>query len=86
MKIEKSVLIINAVLFGVCLFLMIAGGGFEAAGFGLAFLFMAFIDLLLVVIYAIQGKRSSMLNALILAGVLVTIGFSVCSGSNMNFH
>lgn len=86
MKIEKSVLIINAVVFGICLLLMIIGGGFEAAGFGLAFLFIAFIDIVLVMVYAIQGKRSRMLNALILAGVLVTIGFSVCSGSNMNFH
>ncbi len=86
MKIEKSVLIVNAIVFGFCLFLMIIGGGFESAGFGLAFLFMAFVNMVLVTIYAIQGKRSPMLNALILAGILVTIGFSVCSGSNMNFH
>ena len=85
MKLEKSVLIINGVIFGIGI-LMMFKEGMSGAGFGLTALTMAAVDLVLVLIFSISGNRNAMLNALIFAGVFFTIGFSVCSGSSMNFH
>jgi hypothetical protein len=85
MKIEKSVLIINGILFGVSFLLMIQTG-ISGVAFGLAALLIAAVNLVMVLIYSIAGKRNAMLNSLIFAGVLFTIGFSVCSNSRMDFR
>jgi hypothetical protein len=85
MKIHKPVLIINGAIF-VIGFLLMLQGGMSGAGFGLTALCMAFVDLLLVLIYSVAGNRNAMLNALIFAGVFFLIGFSVCSNSPMDFR
>lgn len=80
MKFEKSVLIFNAVLF-VLAAIFITQGPFNSAVFGLAALVIAFLNIILIVLFSISGNRNGMLNALIVAAVLTTIGFSVCSRS-----
>jgi hypothetical protein len=52
----------------------------------MAAILIAGINLILPVIYSIAGKRNAMFTALIFAGVLFTIGFSVCSNSRMDFR
>jgi hypothetical protein len=80
MKIDKSVLIINLVLF-VLAGIFIAQSRYEPAVFGMAALAIAFLNILLVIGFSISGNRNAMLNALIVVAVLVTVGFSVCSRS-----
>ena len=85
MKIDKSVITINAILFGVAILLLISSG-FDGSGLGLLAILISVFNCFLVLIYSIAGKRNAMLNALIIAGILFTIGFSVCSGSSFNMH
>jgi hypothetical protein len=85
MKIDKSVLVINGILFGVSILFMISTG-VSGAGLGLAALLIAVINLFLILIFSISGNRNAMLTSLIFAGVLFTIGFSVCSNSRMDFR
>jgi hypothetical protein len=80
MKIEKSVLIINLIFF-VIAGIIISESHFEPFVFGIAALFIAFLNVILIIIFSIAGNRNAMLNALIVTAVLVTIGFSVCSRS-----
>ena len=54
--------------------------------YSMAAILIAGINLILPVIYSIAGKRNAMFTALIFAGVLFTIGFSVCSNSRMDFR
>ena len=80
MKIDKSVLIINLILF-VLAGIFIAQSRYEPTVFGMAALAIAFFNILLVIGFSISGNRNAMLNALIVVAVLVTVGFSVCSRS-----
>jgi hypothetical protein len=86
MKIEKSVLITNGIFLALGI-LISATSSFESSVVGLIAVLMGFLNFVLLVIYSITGNRNAMLNALILAGVLFTIGFSVCSsGPGFNMH
>ncbi len=85
MKIDKTVLIINGILFGVS-FLLVIQSGISGTAFGLAAMIIAIINLFLILIFSISGNRNAMLTSLIFAGVLFTIGFSVCSNSRMDFR
>ena len=85
MKIDKMVLLINGILF-VISFLFMIQSGISGAAFGLAAMLIAVINLFLILIFSISGNRNAMLTSLIFAGVLFTIGFSVCSSSRMDFR
>jgi hypothetical protein len=85
MKIEKSVLIINGIFSGVGL-LFIAQSGFDASAFGLLAILLAFLNIILIIVYSVRGNRNGMLNALILAGVLFTIGYSICSNTHFDMR
>jgi hypothetical protein len=85
MKIDKKVLLINGILFGIS-FLFMTQTGINGASFGMAALLIAAINLILILIFSVSGDRSAMLTSLIFAGVLFTIGFSVCSNSRMDFR
>jgi hypothetical protein len=60
--------------------------GINTGAFGLAALLIAVINLFMILIFSISGNRSAMLTALIFAGVLFTIGFSVCSNTRMDLR
>ena len=85
MKVDRSVLMINGILFGIS-FLFMTQTGINGAAFGLAALLIAVINLVLILVFSVSGKRNAMLTSLIFAGVLFTIGFSVCSNSRMDFR
>ena len=85
MKVDRSVLLINGILFGIS-FLFMTQTGISGAAFGLAALLIAAINLVLILVFSVSGKRNAMLTSLIFAGVLFTIGFSVCSNSRMDFR
>ena len=85
MKFDKTVLIINGVITGISL-LLILQSGLSGAGFGFAAILIAAVNLILLVIYSFAGNRNAMFTALIFAAVLLTIGFSVCSNSRMDFR
>ena len=86
MKIEKSVLVTNGIFLALGI-LLSATSSFDSSVIGLIAILMAFLNFILIVVYSITGNRNAMLNALILAGVLFTIGFSVCSsGTGLNMH
>ena len=79
MKPDKSALITNAVFFGLA-FLMLISTGFYGSSIGLLMLVIAFLNLILILIYSASGNRNGMFTSLIFMGVLFTIGASVCSG------
>jgi hypothetical protein len=81
MKIEKSVVGVNGIVLAVG-FLFMATSSYNSSTIGLLLILMAFLNIFLIIIYSILGNRNAMLNALILAGVLLTIGFSICSNSH----
>jgi len=85
MKIDKTVLLINGILF-VISFLFMIQSGISGAAFGLAAMLIAVLNLFLILIFSISGNRNAMMTSLIFAGVLFTIGFSVCSNSRMDFR
>ena len=85
MKIDKSVATINGILFGLAILLLITSQ-FDAAILGLLAILIAAINFFMFLIYAITRKKNAMLNALIIAGILFTIGFSVCSNTSFNMH
>jgi len=85
MKIDKLVLLINGILFGIS-FLFMIQTGVSGGTFGLAALVIAAFNLFLILIFSFSGNRNAMLTSLIFAGVLFTIGFSVCSNSRMDFR
>ena len=85
MKIDKMVLLINGILFVVS-FLFMIQSAISGAAFGLAAMLIAVINLFLILIFSISGNRNAMMTSLIFAGVLFTIGFSVCSNSRMDFR
>ena len=85
MKIDKFVVTINAILFGLAILLLISSG-FDGSSLGLLAILISVVNCFMVLIYSIAGKRNAMLNALIFAGILFTIGFSVCSSTSFNIH
>jgi hypothetical protein len=78
-------MVINGVALAVGFFL-VAISGFDPAGIGLLAILMAILNFFLIIIYSLTGNRNGMLNALILTGVLFTIGFSICSSHTINMH
>jgi len=85
MKIDKSVATFNGILFALAILLLITSR-FDAAILGLLAILIAAINFFMFLIYAITRKKNAMFNSLIIAGILFTIGFSVCSNTSFNMH
>jgi hypothetical protein len=85
MKIDKSVATFNGILFGLAVLLLITSR-FDASIFGLLAILIGAINFFMFLIYAVTRKKNAMLNSLIVAGILFTIGFSVCSNTSFNMH
>lgn len=83
MKIDKSAIAFNCAFFGLG-FIFTAAMGFVGAIIGLILLSIAFANLIMIAVFSANGNRNGMLTSLIFAGVLFTIGFSVCSNSIFN--
>ncbi len=85
MKIDKSVATINAILLGLAILLLISAR-FDPSILGLLAILIAAVNFFMFLVFAIARKKNAMLNALIVAGILFTIGFSVCSNTRFNMH
>lgn len=53
---------------------------------GLAALLIAFVDLIAGLVMLVIGNKSGGLTMLLCSGVLLLIGFSICSNTAINFH
>jgi hypothetical protein len=78
-------MVVNGIALAIGFFL-VAISGLGVTGFGILAILMACLNFFLIIGYMIAGNRNGMLNALILTGVLFTIGFSICSGYTINMH
>jgi hypothetical protein len=85
MKLHKNLLYANGLLllaFGV--YGAITAG---TLGIGIAFSLLALLNLPIFLIYAIKGNRLAVKTCLLITGVFLLIGFSICSNASWgSFH
>jgi hypothetical protein len=84
MKLHNNMLIINGFLLlilGIC-------GGIAAGslGIGLAFCVIALLNLLFLIIFLILKDRLAVKTCLLIMGVSLLVGFSICSMSSFGMH
>jgi Na+-driven multidrug efflux pump len=83
MQFHKATLTANIVLVVVLgLFL----GLFGLPGVGAAAVIVGAIDIFLVFIFLLTKNKPAMKTALLFSGVLLLIGFSLCSAFQLNLH
>ena len=83
MQFHKQTIIANIVLilvFGIFL------GLFGLPGVGAAAVIVGAIDLFLVLVYLIAKNIPALKTALLFGGILLLIGFSLCSAFQLNMH
>jgi hypothetical protein len=59
---------------------------FGFAGIGLAALLISVVDLIVALIYLIAGNRKRGLTLLVCCGVLLLVGFSICTAIPFTVH
>jgi hypothetical protein len=59
---------------------------FGLPGVGAAAVIVGAIDVLLILIFLLTNNKPAMKTALLFGGVLLLIGFSLCSAFQLNFH
>jgi hypothetical protein len=80
----KNVIIVNAILF---LVFGVLSSGFGLAGVGAIGVLQGCFNLFIAGIVALAGNRKKQLHGYLLcSGVLLLIGFSLCSAFPLNFH
>jgi hypothetical protein len=81
---NKTLIRNNAIAFGILgiLFGLMIG----TAGFGLAALLVGIVDLFTGLLMILIRQKNRGLTMLLCGGVLLLIGFSVCSTTQLNFH
>jgi len=85
MKLNKTVLYVNGVVLIVfVVFSIISGGG--SIGIGIAFSLLAVLNVPLMFVFILTKNGQAVKTCLMMLGVFLLIGFSICSGSNWNMH
>ena len=59
---------------------------FGFAGIGLAALLISVVDLIIALIYLVAGNRKRGLTLLVCCGLLLLIGFSICTAIPFTVH
>jgi Na+-driven multidrug efflux pump len=83
MQFHRQTIIANIVLilvFGILL------GLFGLPGVGAAAVIVGGINLFLVLVYLIAKNKIALKTALLFGGILLLIGFSLCSAFQLNLH
>lgn len=85
-KVFKTTMVICSSVFGVIAIAILAGGGGDSGALvGLAALILSFIYLVLGIILAIiKESRNAGMGMLLTAGIMLLVGFTVCSISISN--
>jgi hypothetical protein len=86
MKLHKNLLYVNGiVLLAFVIFSIISGGG--SIGIGIAFSLLAIFNLPVLIIFILSKNGLAVRTCLIIMGVLLLVGFSICSSSSWgSFH
>jgi hypothetical protein len=84
MKLHKNMLIVNGFLLLVLGFL----GGISdgSIGIGLAFCIVGLINIPFLIIFLILKDKLAVKTCLLVFGVSLLLGFSICSMSSFGFH
>lgn len=85
-KVFKTTMVICSAVFGVIAIAILAGGGGDSGALvGLAALILSFIYLVLgIILTIIKESRNAGMGMLLTAGIMLLVGFTVCSISISN--
>jgi Na+-driven multidrug efflux pump len=83
MQFHKQTIIANIILLAIFGILL---GLFGLPGVGAAAVIVGGIDLFLVLVYLIAKNKPAIKTALLFSGILLLIGFSLCSAFQFNVH
>jgi uncharacterized membrane protein len=80
-KVSKTTMLICSSVFGVIAIAILAGGGGDSGAFiGLTALLLSLIYLIVGIILAIiKESRNAGMGMLLTAGIMLLVGFTVCS-------
>lgn len=85
-KVSKTTMLICSTIFGIIAIAILLGGGGDSGAFvGLAALLLSFIYLILgIILTIIKESRNAGMGMLLTAGIMLLVGFTVCSMSAIN--